>query len=331
MKRLTLLAALFAAAFCAYATDGVLEINQVKLDAAGGTYVISQPGSYRLTSNLTQTNASADVIQVTASNVTIDLNGFSIAGSTTCTFVTASSSVVCNPPGPGVGINFVVQGLAVNGVVRNGSVKRIGSACIKGAHLVEDVLAESCGQGAGVSADVVRRVQVSFSGVGRAIVADHAIDSVASGNGGVGIEGSTEVVGCRSENNVGDGIYVSGAGTVRNSSSAGNLGHGIRVGGGLVSGNIIESNKGAGIMSGISQLTSVIGNVIDHNGSDLVNSHCGIQFYGPPGVALTSQNILYENGPPNASPGFDFAICNSVSQHLPSMPPNTNLCNGAAC
>jgi hypothetical protein len=66
------------------AVDGVIEINQARAaagnitpgDAPGFPVSISASGSYRLTSNL---NPSAqDAIDVTASHVTIDLNGFSI-------------------------------------------------------------------------------------------------------------------------------------------------------------------------------------------------------------------------------------------------------------
>jgi len=78
--------ALFAAAMLAFAAsagavDGTIEINQAKVLANGGfPYVISNPGSYRLTGNLTVSSTSADAIDVNVSHVGIDLNGFSITG-----------------------------------------------------------------------------------------------------------------------------------------------------------------------------------------------------------------------------------------------------------
>lgn len=81
-----------AAVFCAAVTvitfgasagavDGTIEINQAKVLAAGGfPYVVSNPGSYRLTGNLTVPSTTLDAIDVKASYVTIDLNGFSIIG-----------------------------------------------------------------------------------------------------------------------------------------------------------------------------------------------------------------------------------------------------------
>ena len=72
----------------AFAIDGVVLINQSTVMATGGfPYVISQPGSYKLSGNLTIDTTPAgnyaplgsDVAIVIAhSNVLLDLNGFSI-------------------------------------------------------------------------------------------------------------------------------------------------------------------------------------------------------------------------------------------------------------
>jgi hypothetical protein len=73
---------LLAATAPALAVDGVREISQAAIEAAGGfPYVISETGSYRLTSNLTVASTSANAIEV-GDNVivTIDLNGFTISG-----------------------------------------------------------------------------------------------------------------------------------------------------------------------------------------------------------------------------------------------------------
>jgi parallel beta-helix repeat protein len=87
MKRRKLASMVFAAAVLAWAAsagavDGTIEINQAKVLAGSGfPYVISTANtSYRLTSSLTVSSTTADAIDVTASHVTIDLNGFSIVG-----------------------------------------------------------------------------------------------------------------------------------------------------------------------------------------------------------------------------------------------------------
>jgi len=65
---------------CGFAVDGQVLINQSTVMSAGGfPYIISQPGSYKLTSNLIVPNFVSG-IQISASNVTLDLNGFTISG-----------------------------------------------------------------------------------------------------------------------------------------------------------------------------------------------------------------------------------------------------------
>src|SRR5512140_1214692 len=70
------------------AADGVILIDQkaalsgkvTPLDTAGFPVTISEPGSYRLSGNLTVADAASTAIQITADNVTLDLNGFTISG-----------------------------------------------------------------------------------------------------------------------------------------------------------------------------------------------------------------------------------------------------------
>jgi hypothetical protein len=91
----------------AYAVDGVVLIDQAKVLAAGGfPYHITQSGSYRLSSNLLVDSAT-DAVDVSANNVTIDLNGFSI-------IQTATTS----PPG-----KLAINGSTANAVtIRNGFI-----------------------------------------------------------------------------------------------------------------------------------------------------------------------------------------------------------------
>ncbi len=78
----------FFLGFCglSHAIDGVYEINQAAIDAAGGfPYHITVSGSYRLTGNLIQSerlNPSVGVglINIDTNHVTLDLNGFTIYG-----------------------------------------------------------------------------------------------------------------------------------------------------------------------------------------------------------------------------------------------------------
>jgi len=73
---------------CLFGVDGVVLINQATVMAAGGfPYTISSPGSYKLSGNLTMATSQTgnipgalqDVaILISSSDVTLDLNGFSI-------------------------------------------------------------------------------------------------------------------------------------------------------------------------------------------------------------------------------------------------------------
>jgi len=82
------MAAIFAPT-SSFAVDGVVLINQSTVMAGGGfPYIISQPGSYKLSGNLAATTTPTGnyaplgidaAIVIASSNVTLDLNGFSIA------------------------------------------------------------------------------------------------------------------------------------------------------------------------------------------------------------------------------------------------------------
>jgi len=105
----------------ALAADGVLEINHVCAtttgcfpgDAPGYPVEINQPGSYRLTSNLT-VPSSTNGIEV-GNGVDIDLGGFEIAGPISCL-------TDCPPPGVGSGIASTLFG-GSQCAVSNGKVR----------------------------------------------------------------------------------------------------------------------------------------------------------------------------------------------------------------
>jgi len=100
----------------ALAVDGVVLINQSTIMAAGGfPYKITQPGSYRLTGNLLA-DANKTAIEITSSNVSFDLNGFTIACNTVPVGLNpVSFFCVGNEP---FGFSPPLRGLTV----RNGSI-----------------------------------------------------------------------------------------------------------------------------------------------------------------------------------------------------------------
>jgi hypothetical protein len=90
-----------------YAVDGIVLINQANAlagnvtpgDVPGFPVTISQAGSYRLTGNLSVADVNTTAILITAENVTLDLNGFTISGPNACTF----DGITC-PQANGVGV-----------------------------------------------------------------------------------------------------------------------------------------------------------------------------------------------------------------------------------
>ena len=115
-----------------YASDGVFEINAdcavfgcFDGDSSGYPVTITNPGSYRLTGNLTTSNVDTTLISVSADSVTIDLNGFALIGPVTC----SGNPNVCSGSGTGNGIfandpvkafkvfNGTVRGLGNDGIV----------------------------------------------------------------------------------------------------------------------------------------------------------------------------------------------------------------------
>jgi hypothetical protein len=87
--------------------QGYTEINQAVVDAAGGfPFTISASGLYRLTGNLTKTAADGTVsaIVIAASNVTLDLAGFTIGGPGSCARNATTGVVTCTGHVAGSGI-----------------------------------------------------------------------------------------------------------------------------------------------------------------------------------------------------------------------------------
>ena len=101
----------------ARAVDGVIEINQAAALAGGITscdqpgfpVVLCASGAYRLTSNLTYSSGYA--IDLAAPDVTLDLNGMTVKGPSTCT-VGGNGWVTSCTDSPNGGNHGIVSGSA---------------------------------------------------------------------------------------------------------------------------------------------------------------------------------------------------------------------------
>ena len=202
-------------------------------DLSNGTVtfpiVISASGSYYLTGNLTV--ASGDIIQITAQNVTLDLNGFTIAttaGSRSGTAVLISNSrvTVCNgfiygsgtvsgPDYSGGGFNYgvntpamtcdslVVHDLTVTGCFSYGIKITAGDT---ETNLAERCTANHTGS-AGIFADIVRGCAANKCG-GLGISGKEISDSSGTSSG-TGIA-ATNATNCKGVGGTGKGITASG-------------------------------------------------------------------------------------------------------------------------
>ena len=192
--------ALIGLAQSVQATDGVTLIDQkaalagrvTALDMPGFPVSISQSGSYRLAGNLNVPDASTTVIEITADNVTLDLNGFTISGPNVCT----PNPTRCTYSG-GSGIGIVAVGppgvvSPANVRVLNGIVRGMGGHGIR--MMGDNTLVQNV-------------VSVSNGGPGIVVGEGSVIDSVAKLNeSGAAIVGLI-VRGCTSANNA-FGIFV---------------------------------------------------------------------------------------------------------------------------
>lgn len=170
--------------------------------AAGPAFVISAPGSYVLTGNVTV--SSGNGINITSSDVTLDLNGFTIA-STAATL------------GDGYGIGIAGPGfIPLNGVrVLNGHIKSgttyNGVWVTAGFHT--GIKAQAVGSGAISNMDVEGCKSYGISDDGNQMLIDHCTvascsaygivggiirNSSATTCGSVGVQGS-RVTGCYGE------------------------------------------------------------------------------------------------------------------------------------
>jgi hypothetical protein len=182
---------------CAFAVDGVTLINQSTVLAAGGfPYVISQPGSYRLSGDLV-VPAASDGIDIRVDNVSLDLNGFTIKGpgATTSLFAVGVYSGKNVAIANGITTGFPV-GVEVGAHVIIKNVQATGNATgfsgfSAGLVMVECTANLNSGDGFKVAAaTILRSVANANGGSGFNVESSTLIQNVANNNGGYGFETS---------------------------------------------------------------------------------------------------------------------------------------------
>jgi parallel beta-helix repeat protein len=261
MKHFTRSICLFTAALIlaapAFAVDGVTLINQATVQGAGGfPYNINQSGSYRLSGNLVAASTSA--INITAPNVTLDLNGFTIS----CTGCTAANQpgIAGSQPGTEI-LNGTVTGFNTSDCIDTGTQARL-----------DHVTMSQCDEGVWPA-----------QGTGDVTI----LNSTISGVLGDGVSGAhVLVVNTMIGGYQNTGITATTV-TVSNSSIVGGFPgtEGIRIlGSGVVSGNAISGNQ-----NGIYVQTGAVATITNNTISGSVN---GIETSG---AAVVGSNAFAGN------------------------------------
>lgn len=285
----------FVLAAPAFATDGVLEINQTCAvqtgcfpgDSPGFPLTIAQPGSYMLTGSLTVPDANTTAILVNADYVNLDLAGFEVKGPNACT----GTPTVCNVIGSGRGID---AGASTGVTIQNGTVRGMG---------LDGILSGASSEVSNVSAE-------------------------ENGGTGLAIGAASSVSGCRVVRNATTGLYARST-NVRDNVIEANGGVGMVLDGpALVDGNIVRSNV-YGIQANVGS-AAFTNNVVTGNVNSGISSFGG-DFSSASNNTILS-NGCTAAGCSFFSGAIRYTGCNLV-QTQPSVfksccpnPPNPDVC-----
>ncbi len=275
------------------------------------TFKITQPGSYYLTGNLSGV-AGKNGIVITARDVTVDLNGFTLYGLNTsaCGIITS-------------GINLD------NVTVQNGDVVHWGQA---GIDLVTGSPLRSTVRNVRSTNNISQGIRVYND--------SRVIDCVTDFNGGVGIDGYSHIIvtRCQASNNTdtgidlsaeclvsdcllfandGRGLTVGDHSVVSSCSAASNFRSGITVHGrSIVTGNNACNNGQDGFSGGI----SITGSDTRVEGNNCISNARGMDIAGP-------GNIIMRNSCSGNTINWNIVPGNAVAP-ISAPPTNGSLISG---
>lgn len=276
---------------------------------ADSVYRITSPGSYYLAGNLAGESGKVG-IEIAASNVTIDLNGFALVGTTG-----SRSGIAAGGGAVGLRLrNGVISGWGDDGVsllLGGPSATLIEGLLVTGN--ADDGISSS--GGAIVRGCVVRGngdVGISTGSVCQVI----ECTSLDNGGTGIFVAADSIVSNCASILNDADGIYLSGGSHAINNSVSQNGLHGIFLSGsGVVTGNYAGENGRLGSGGGI----TVGGSDSRIEGNTCVDNDWGVR-------VTDSGNFIARNMASNNATNWSIAAGNAclVVQTLPGAAINGN-------
>jgi parallel beta-helix repeat protein len=265
------------------------------ISAAG--FVITNPGSYYVTTNIVAAGGNGITIQ--ADNVTVDLNGFALLGA-----------------GGSSGVS--VSGARSNIVVRGGTIRgwggRISAVSADGCRFEELQVSHNIGTAVRVANYATVRGCTIYTNGGFGVQASLALqisDCVVTLNGLRGIEGfdGCQVKNCIVRGNGWDGIAVSGGGMVLNCLSEYNGRDGISLDRGLVQDCTARNNTLDGIDVFIN--CRVIGNhcLQNGNGGDGAGIHST-----QGGNMIEGNNVAYNDRGIDCNPSTGNLVIRNTAQ-----------------
>lgn len=231
MKKVFLALVAIYAVFCTQHLSAQTQINQASLSS--GTYNITSPGSYILTSNLTVSAQGANAIYISTSNVDLNLNGFTVIGPLACNGTSCNSSLAS------VGI----ESIGTNNEIHNGSISGFYYDIYSTSGSIHDMRLSSCVYCVFGTYLDVRHASVS----GATQDGIYALYSTLSENVigqsyGIGIT----ALNCSVLNNTVTGMNGSGisatSSTVMSNTTNNNTGWGISMSNGYLGGNTMFNN-----------------------------------------------------------------------------------------
>jgi hypothetical protein len=284
----------------------VTAAGEKRIPLTGATQIMSA-GSYYLPGNIVVPQGSFGV-EIFVSDVTIDLNGFSLIGQSTS----------------GTDAGIAVQGTLTDICVKNGSITGFRGAGIGGnmsnSHFEKLTIYNNSGGGiiGTISSSRFQNLIINGNGGNGVSITDHNVvdGCVITGNHSVGIiaNNGCRVVQSAVSGNQSDGIDGNDHTTVESCTAAENKGYGVTVHfGGVVRDCTVRANSAVGIFFSGGSL--IIGNTVDGNGLNGVdtndnnsriegntatfNTGFGIEIAGT-GVNVVVRNTARQNGPNHA-------------------------------
>ncbi|MCC5822089.1 MAG: right-handed parallel beta-helix repeat-containing protein [Phycisphaerales bacterium] len=299
----------------------------------GGVFQITQPGSYYLTANSNSTGAFG-VIAIAASNVTIDLMGFRLAGNST-TF----QSAIQLSTGSGTLRNIVIRNGTIHDWTNSNSYgvnltnaencvienlvlhnNRAGGVSVGPGSVIRHCIATNCLSGPAflvAGGGLIHNCNSQNNGRDGIVAGagSSVLECVTRNNGFQGINagsGST-VLDCVARNNGREGIVIGNGGSIQKCTIDGNGNtlerRGITAGSRCsILENTISENTGGGIAA--SSDSTIIGNTIVNN-RNASNQGSGIRVTGA-GNRIEANNIVLQAPGIDAVGGGNLIIRNSL-------------------